>query len=54
MHVMELTTLTGFLPIDTTELDAIESIAGRKRPLRERALGRAQARNSPQNLNRAG
>jgi anti-sigma B factor antagonist len=33
MHVMQLTKLVGFLPIDTTELEAIESIAGRKKPV---------------------
>ena len=34
MHVMQLTKLVGFLPIDTTELEAIEAVAGRKRPVR--------------------
>ena len=33
MHVMQLTKLVGFLPIDTTELEAIKAVAGRKRPV---------------------
>ena len=33
MHVMELTKLVGFLPIDGSELDAIESVAGAKKPV---------------------
>jgi anti-sigma B factor antagonist len=39
MRVIELTRLVGFLPIESTELEAIESIAQKRRPrtrMRER------------------
>jgi anti-anti-sigma factor len=38
MHVMELTRLVGILPIEANELDAIESIVG-KRPTRAARRG---------------
>jgi len=47
MHIMELTRLVGILPIEANELDAIESIAGRKpATVRRRTAETAQGRST--------
>ncbi len=48
MRVIELTKLGGFLPIQATELEAIESIAGKKQQAeRTRPTGRAAGEKKP-------